>query len=120
MVISLGTRWTGTLLDDFYGILCLCRSQMPWRSMKSTWMSAGRLLLTTSAKTCCMDSRPRTLSAAAGSAKPGARTVHFVPTSPLVSCVVWASISQQRWEWAGLPLVMSCVRSLHCWSQPKE
>lgn len=34
------------------------------------------------------------------------------------------SMGKQRWEWAGLPLVMSYMStakvSLHYWSQPKE
>lgn len=107
-VVPLRTRWSGTLLDNFPGILCLCHSQMPWRSMKSTWMSAGRPSLTTSAKICCMASRPRTPSAAAGSAKPGARTARSAHTGPPVSRVAWASIPQQRCGRAGLPPVMSC------------
>lgn len=99
-------RLGGTLLGDLHGILCLCHSQMPWRSTKSTWTSAGRLSLTTSAKTCCMASRPHIASAAASLVKPGARTAHPAHTGPLVSGDEWASIPQQKWGQSRLPLVM--------------
>lgn len=56
--------------------------------MRSTWTSAGKLSLTTSAKTCCMASRQPTLNAAAALVKPGAKTVRSVHTGPLVSRVV--------------------------------
>lgn len=87
MVITARTTG-GSILNDFCNVLCSCHLQMPWRSMRSTWMSAGKLSLTTSAKTCCTASRPPTLSAAAALAKPGARIVRSVHTGPLVSRVL--------------------------------
>lgn len=113
-VVPLRTRWGGTLLDDFCGIFCLWHPQMPWRSMKSTWTSAGRPSPTTSAKTCCAASRPRTLSAAAVLAKPGARTVRSVRTGPPVSRVVWAGWAAAGCAGQGWPCVAAVRAPLVC------